>query len=194
MSIDHAWTKLKDAYGDPQKRTYRWTPEERRKLLDTGTEYKDDIDTPTDNTKLAPQEVPQHPETRPHTTFQDTLATSRKTIPLNNHSDLGPRILTTTSTQTKHAYTHPKRTRHQFKYRGHYQTRHKSSITRKGWSPRQEPTLSRISFLCKVILPHRTNLSRLAATLKLRNMTLRMRLQFPITSAPQKVYEHLPHL
>ena len=30
MSIDHAWTKLKEAYGDPQKRTYRWTPEERR--------------------------------------------------------------------------------------------------------------------------------------------------------------------
>ena len=26
MSIDHAWTKLKEAYGDPQKRTYRWSP------------------------------------------------------------------------------------------------------------------------------------------------------------------------
>ena len=132
--------------------------------------------------RATPQDVPQHPEARPHTIFQDTSA------------DLRPQKLKTTSTQTKHAYTHPKRPRHQFKYRGHYQTRHKSSITRKGWSPRQEPTLSRINFLCKVILPHRTNLSRLTATLKLRNMTLRMRLQFPITSAPQKVYEHLPHL
>ena len=105
MSIDHAWAKLNDAYGDPQKGTYRWTPEERRKILDRGTEYKDDFDTPTGNTTLAPQDVPQHPEARPHTIFQDTSA------------DLRPQKLKTTSTQTKHAYTHPKRPRHQFKYR-----------------------------------------------------------------------------
>ena len=156
------------------KCTYRWTPEQRRKLLDRGTEHKDNLDTP--------QDVPQHTEARPQTIFQDTSA------------DLGPRKLITISTQTKHAYVHPKRPRHQFKYRGHHQTRHKSSITRKGWSPRQGPTLSRINFLCKVILPHRTNLPRLTATLKLRNTTLRIRLQSPTTPAPHEVYEYLPPL
>ena len=89
MLIDHAWAKLKDAYGDPQKCTYRWTPEQRRKLLDRGTEHKDDLDTPHD--------IPQHPEAQPQTIFQDTSA------------NLVPRKLITTSTQTKYAYTHPKR-------------------------------------------------------------------------------------
>ena len=49
--------------------------------------------------------------------------------------------------------------------------------------------MSRISFLCKVILP-----PRLTAILRLRNMTLRMGLQFPNTSTPHKVHEQLPHL
>ena len=101
MSIDHAWTKLKEAYGDPQKRTYRWTPEERRRLLDTGTEYEEDVDTSTDNTKLTPQEAFQHPETRPHNIPPDTLDIPHKTttdIPLNKHPDLGPQNLKTTST------------------------------------------------------------------------------------------------
>ena len=44
MSIDHAWAKLREAYGDPQKHAYRWSPEERRRLLDTKAEHEGDIE------------------------------------------------------------------------------------------------------------------------------------------------------
>ena len=57
MSIDHAWAKLKDAYGDPQKCTYRWTPEQRRKILDRKTEHMDDLDTPTGGDNIDAQDL-----------------------------------------------------------------------------------------------------------------------------------------
>ena len=43
-SVDHACSVLEEGYGDPQKRTYRWSSEERRRLLGKA-EYEGDIKT-----------------------------------------------------------------------------------------------------------------------------------------------------
>ena len=191
MSIDHAWAKLNDAYGDPQKGTYRWTPDQRRRLLE-GSEHKDNINTPQDvhqqqeDDLETPQDVPQQQEDDLETP-QDVpqqQGTRSQTTPRGTQTNPGPRE-TTTSTQTKN--TNPKRPRHRFKYKGHHQTRHKSSITKKKWSPRQGPTLSRINFLCTMVLHQKTNRPRLTAILELRSTTLQARLQPPTTSTTQDI-------
>ena len=206
-SIDNAWSKLKEAYGDPQKRTYRWTPEARRRLLDIEAEYEEDVETSTDNARLTLQEAFQAPETRSYKPLPDTMVNPHKTTldtPPSNHPhhrhptnageinpNLGPRNIKTTSTQTKDKYARSQRPQHLFKCRGHYHTntRRKNPQTGRGWSSRQGPTLGHISFLCKVILP-----PSLTFNLRLRKTTLRMGLQYSSASTFHKVCEQLPHI
>ena len=43
-SIEHAWSILEEAYGEPQKRTYRTTPEASDRTLDIAAEYEEDME------------------------------------------------------------------------------------------------------------------------------------------------------
>ena len=108
----------------------------------------------------------------------------QSTTPGGTQTNPEPRE-TTTSTQTKN--TKPKRLRQQSKYMKHHQARHRNSITKKKWSPRQGPTLSRISFFCTVVLHQKTNRPRLTAILELKNTTLQVKLQPPTTHTITRV-------
>ena len=65
-SIDHAWSILEEAYGDPQKRTYRTTSEASGRTLDIEDEYEEDIKTLADNARPALEEANGDPPTRFH--------------------------------------------------------------------------------------------------------------------------------
>ena len=176
MSIDQAWAKLNDAYGDPQKGTYRWTPDQRRRILE-GLEHKDNINTP--------QDVPQKQKEDPKNTQDINHQQRTQSItPRGTQTNPEPRV-TTIPTQTRN--TNPKRPGQQSKYKKHHKARHRNSITKKKWSPRQGPTLSRISFFCTVVLHQRTNRPRLTAILELKNTTLQVKLQPPTTSTAQTI-------
>ena len=74
-SIDHAWSILEEAYGDPQKRTYRTTPEASSRTLDIEAEYEEDVETLIDNARPTLEEAFQDPETHSHNNKKDMEAT-----------------------------------------------------------------------------------------------------------------------
>ena len=55
-SIDHAWSILEEAYGDPQKRTYRATSEASGRTLDIKDEYEQDMEASEDNVEPLAEE------------------------------------------------------------------------------------------------------------------------------------------
>ena len=155
-SIDQAWAKLNDAYGNPQKGTYRWTPDQRRRILE-GRELKDNINTP----QPAIQEKEEDPKNPPSTTPQGTQTISEP-------------LKLTTSTQTKTPRS-----------KIHYQAKHGSSITKRRWSSRKVTTSSRVSFFCTVVLHQRSNRPRSTVILELKNTTPEMKLHPPTTPSSQ---------
>ena len=65
-SIDHAWSILEEAYGDPQKHTYRATSEASGRTLDIEAEHEEDIKTLADNARPTLEEAYGDPATHFH--------------------------------------------------------------------------------------------------------------------------------